>query len=146
MSDHIQVGKINKFHALNSNESEDSLNFKPVVFNPEIIQDVQTDFSHNREYSIKEKKELDRFLGDFLYDSSTLGLQEISNYNKSVGWLNITDRAVNSFKVYTGQTDRIELEENLKQEQKDYKKLKDTAYSKSGAFESQIERKFGIPY
>lgn len=146
MSDHIQVGKINKFHALNSNESEDSLNFKPVVFNPEIIQDVQTDFSHNREYSTKEKKELDRFLGDFLYDSSTLGLQEISNYNKSVGWLNITDRAVNSFKVYTGQTDRIELEENLKQEQKDYKKLKDTAYSKSGAFESQIERKFGIPY
>ena len=146
MSDHIQVGKINKFHALNSNESEDSLNFKPVVFNPEIIQDVQTDFSHNREYSIKEKKELDRFLGDFLYDSSTLGLQEISNYNKSVGWLNITDRAVNSFKVYTGQTDRIELEENLKQEQKDYKKLKDTAYSKSGAFESQIERKFDIPY
>lgn len=146
MSDHIQVGKINKFHALNSNESEDSLNFKPVVFNPEIIQDVQTDFSHNREYSTKEKKELDRFLGDFLYDSSTLGLQEISNYNKSVGWLNITDRAVNSFKVYTGQTDRIELEENLKQEQKDYKKLKDTAYSMSGAFESQIERKFGIPY
>lgn len=53
---------------------------------------------------------------------------------------------MNSFKVYTGQTDRIELEENLKQEQKDYKKLKDTAYSKSGAFESQIERKFGIPY
>ncbi len=63
-----------------------------------------------------------------------------------MGWLNITDRAVNSFKVYTGQTDRIELEENLKQEQKDYKKLKDTAYSKPGAFESQIERKFGIPY
>ena len=146
MSDQIQVGKINKIHSLNSNESEDSLQFKPVVFNPEIIQDVQTDFSHNREYSTKEKNELDRFLGDFLYGSSTSGLQEISNYNKSVGWLNITDRAVNSFKVYTGQTDRIELEENLKQEQKDYKKLKDTAYSKPGAFESQIERKFGIPY
>ena len=95
---------------------------------------------------LKKKNELDRFLGDFLYGSSTSGLQEISNYNKSVGWLNITDRAVNSFKVYTGQTDRIELEENLKQEQKDYKKLKDTAYSKPGAFESQIERKFGIPY
>lgn len=146
MSDQIQVGKINKIHSLNSNESEDSLQFKPVVFNPEIIQDVQTDFSHNREYSTKEKNELDRFLGDFLYGSSTSGLQEISNYNKSVGWLNITDRAVNSFKVYTGQTDRIELEENLKQEQKDYKKLKDAAYSKPGAFESQIERKFGIPY
>ena len=146
MSDQIQVGKINKIHSLNSKESEDSLQFKPVVFNPEIIQDVQTDFSHNREYSTKEKNELDRFLGDFLYGSSTSGLQEISNYNKSVGWLNITDRAVNSFKVYTGQTDRIELEENLKQEQKDYKKLKDAAYSKPGAFESQIERKFGIPY
>ena len=75
MSDQIQVGKINKIHSLNSNESEDSLQFKPVVFNPEIIQDVQTDFSHNREYSTKEKNELDRFLGDFLYGSSTSGLQ-----------------------------------------------------------------------
>ena len=59
------------------------------MFNPEIIAFQDTDFSssssNEKVYTSTQQKELDRFLGDFLYDSSTAGLTEITDYNKNVG-------------------------------------------------------------
>ncbi|DAB20877.1 TPA: hypothetical protein CPT85_08790, partial [Candidatus Gastranaerophilales bacterium HUM_21] len=120
------------------------------MFNPEIIAFQDTDFSssssNEKVYTSTQQKELDRFLGDFLYDSSTAGLTEITDYNKNVGWANITDRAVNGFKVLTGQEDRIALQNRLSEEQKESKKLKDIANKRPAVFESMIERKYGVPY
>lgn len=120
------------------------------MFNPEIIAFQDTDFSssssNEKVYTSTQQKELDRFLGDFLFNSSTAGLAEITDYNKNVGWANITDRAVNGFKVLTGQEDRIALQNRLSEEQKESKKLKDIANKRPAVFESMIERKYGVPY
>ena len=97
-------------------------------------------------YSTQEQKELDRFLGDFILNSSISGLQKITDYNKSIGWLNITDRAVNGFKVITGMQNRVDLQNELNDEVKRAKELRKTAYTHPGAFESQIERLYERPY
>ena len=99
-----------------------------------------------KKYSLVQQKKLDEFLAQFLYDSAAAGVDEITGYNESVGWLNITDRVVNGFKVLTGQEDRHDIEERMKKAKQEASELKDIAYSKPGAFESKIERKYGIPY
>ena len=124
--------------------------FSGNVFNSASVND-SPDFSSSstsqqKEYTSAQQKELDRFLGDFLFNSSLSALDTISAYNDSVGWLGVKHMIVNGFKVLTGQTDRIELEEEMEQALKDAKKLRDAAYSQPGSFESQIERNFGIPY
>lgn len=124
------------------------------VFKPDIVAFPDSEFSASqtaskvtpKTYTMTQQKELDRFLGDFLYDSASAGLSEIVEYNKNVGWANITDRAVNGFKVLTGQEDRIGLQNRLTEEQKEAQKLKEIANRRPGAFESQIERKYGVPY
>lgn len=126
------------------------LNFNGNVWGNGIVSDdpllPELSESTKKEYSLVQQKKLDEFLAQFLYDSATAGVEEITDYNKSVGWLNITDRAVNGFKVLTGQEDRFGLQERLSKEQKDAQELKDTASTKPGAFEAKIERKYGIPY
>lgn len=125
--------------------------FNGNVFQNNFVDNVSTSFSTTqnnqpKEYTRNQQKELDKFLGDFLYNSTSSGLQTITNYNDSIGILNITDRAVNGFKVLTGQQDRIGLQEQMTKEVEEAKKLQKAAYSQPGAFESKIERKFGIPY
>ena len=123
--------------------------FSGNVFNPGFTDNSLTSFSSSpaqKEYTSAQKKELDEFLGDFLFNSASSGYQTIKSYNDSVGWFNITDRVVNGFKVLTGQQDRIDMQEQMSEEMIAAKKLKDTAYSRPGAFESQFERKFGVPY
>ena len=124
--------------------------FSGNVFNSSSVND-SPDFSSSstsqqKEYTSAQQKELDRFLGDFLFNSSLSALDTISAYNDSVGWLGVKHMIVNGFKVLTGQTDRIELEEEMEQALKDAQKLRDAAYSQPGSFESQIERNFGVPY
>ena len=125
--------------------------FNGNVFQNNFVDNASTSFSTTqnnqpKEYTRNQQKELDKFLGDFLYNSTSSGLQTITNYNDSIGILNITDRAVNGFKVLTGQQDRIGLQEQMTKEVEEAKKLQKAAYSQPGAFESKIERKFGIPY
>ena len=126
------------------------LNFNGNVWGNGIVSDdpllPQLSENTKKEYSLVQQKKLDEFLAQFLYDSATAGVEEITGYNKSVGWLNITDRAVNGFKVLTGQEDRFGLQERLSKEQKDAQELKDIAAKQPGAFEARIERKYGIPY
>ena len=99
-----------------------------------------------KKYSLVQQKRLDEFLAQFLYNSAAEGLNEITAYNQGVGWLNITDRVVNGFKVLTGQEDRFSLQEKMKKEQQDANELRDTASAQPGAFEAKIERKYGVPY
>ena len=128
--------------------------FSGNVFKPAIIDDLQIAFpssassssAYTKEYSSLQRKQLDRFLGDFLFNSASSGYQELKAYNDSVGWFNITDRVVNGFKVLTGQQDRIGLQQQMSEEMQTAKKLKDAAYSQPAAFESQFERKYGVPY
>lgn len=126
------------------------LNFNGNVWGNGIVSDdpllPELSESTKKEYSLVQQKKLDEFLAQFLYDSATAGVEEITGYNKSVGWLNITDRAVNGFKVLTGQEDRFGIQERLSKEQKDAQELKDIAAKQPGAFEARIERKYGIPY
>lgn len=141
---------LGSFSALNSDYSK----FQNEVFNFNSFSDFNASglsLTNNttpqpKSYSHKEKQDLDRFLADFLVDSSNEAYSIISDYNKNIGWANITDRAVNGFKVLTGQQDRIDLEQEMKQQKTEVEKLKNTAYTRSGAFESQIERKFGVPF
>ena len=130
---------------------ENQNKFSGNVFQEHFVDNSSTSFStiqstQPKEYTRVQQKELDRFLGDFLYNSASSGLQEITAYNNSIGTLNITDRAVNGFKVLTGQQDRIGLQEQMTEEVAEAQKLKKAAYSQPGAFESKIERKFGVPY
>ncbi len=130
---------------------ENQNKFSGNVFQGNFVDNSSTSFStiqstQPKEYTRVQQKELDRFLGDFLYNSASSGLQEITAYNNSIGTLNITDRAVNGFKVLTGQQDRIGLQEQMTEEVAEAQKLKKAAYSQPGAFESKIERKFGVPY
>ena len=98
--------------------------FSGNVFKPAIIDDLQIAFpssassssAYAKEYSSLQRKELDRFLGDFLFNSASSGYQELKAYNDSVGWFNITDRVVNGFKVLTGQQDRIGLQQQMSEE------------------------------
>ena len=128
--------------------------FSGNVFKPAIIDDLQIAFpssassssAYTKEYSSLQRKQLDRFLGDFLFNSASSGYQELKAYNDSVGWFNITDRVVNGFKVLSGQQDRIGLQQQMSEEMQAAKKLKDAAYSQPAAFESQFERKYGVPY
>ena len=99
-----------------------------------------------KKYSLVQQKRLDEFLAQFLYNSAAEGLNEITAYNQGVGWLNITDRVVNGFKVLTGQEDRFSLQEKMKKEQQDANELRHTASAQPGAFEAKIERKYGVPY
>ena len=129
-----------------------AIKFNGNVFSPKLNNDTElTSFSSSqkgtkKEYSSVQKKALGRFLGDFLVNSASAGLGEIQKYNDSVGWFNITDRVVNGFKVITGQKDRIDLEVDMQQALKDAQKFYNTAlYSNIGAFEFQLEKKFGIP-
>ena len=85
-----------------------------------------------KKYSLVQQKKLDEFLAQFLYDSAAAGVDEITGYNESVGWLNITDRVVNGFKVLTGQEDRHDFEERMKKAKQEASELKDIAYSKPG--------------
>lgn len=141
---------LGSFSALNSDYSK----FQNEVFNFNSFSDFNASglsltnntTPQSKSYSYKEKQDLDRFLADFLVDSSNEAYSIISDYNKNIGWANITDRAVNGFKVLTGQQDRIDLEQEMKQQKTEVEKLKNTAYTRSGAFESQIERKFGVPF
>lgn len=141
---------LGSFSALNSDYSK----FQNEVFNFNSFSDFNASgliLTNNttpqpKSYSHKEKQDLDRFLADFLVDSSNEAYSIISDYNKNIGWANITDRAVNGFKVLTGQQDRIDLEQEMKQQKTEVEKLKNTAYTRSGAFESKIERKFGVPF
>ena len=144
-------GTEQNFSFLGLNGTEYSAGFTGNVWGNSIIQDrsyapLIPEPADPKEYTTQQKRELDRFLADFLYDSASEGLEEISGYNKSVGWLNITDRVVNGFKVLTGQEDRHDIEERMKKAKQEASELKDIAYSKPGAFESKIERKYGIPY
>lgn len=115
---------------------EDSSSYKGQIFSPSFKQEsfMGVDFSNTnslnenniekiKTYNNVEQKQLDCFLGDFIYNSTSEGLQEITSYNNSVGWLNVTDRAVNGFKVFTGQEDRIDLQSRLTKEQQDAKNL-----------------------
>ncbi len=128
--------------------------FGGAVFNPVFsagVSDLSSEFSsssaaESKDYTSSQKKELDRFLGDFLYNSASLGYEEIKQYNDGIGLLNIKDRVVNGIKVIFGQKDRIELERDMQEAMKDAQKFRDVAYSQPGTFEFQIERKFGIPY
>lgn len=125
--------------------------FNGNVFQNNFVDNASTSFStsqnnQTKEYSRQQQKELDKFLGDFLYNSASSGLQTIKNYNDSIGILNITDRAVNGFKVLTGQQDRIGFQEQMSKEVEEAQKLQKAAYSQPGAFESKVERKFGVPY
>ena len=84
-----------------------------------MISDWSPEFSsssapESKKYNTAQQKELDIFLGDFLYNSASLGYEEIKEYNDGIGWLNIKDRVVNGVKVIFGQKDRIELERELK--------------------------------
>ncbi len=132
--------------------NQTAIKFNGNVFSPKLNNDTElTSFSSSqkgtkKEYSSVQKKALGRFLGDFLVNSASAGLGEIQKYNDSVGWFNITDRVVNGFKVITGQKDRIDLEVDMQQALKDAQKFYNTAlYSNIGAFEFQLEKKFGIP-
>ena len=144
-------GTEQNFSFLGLNGTEYSAGFTGNVWGNSIIQDrsyapLIPEPADPKEYTTQQKRELDRFLADFLYDSAAAGVDEITGYNKSVGWLNITDRVVNGFKVLTGQEDRHDFEERMKKAKQEASELKDIAYSKPGAFESKIERKYGIPY
>ena len=144
-------GTEQNFSFLGLNGTEYSAGFTGNVWGNSIIQDrsyapLIPEPADPKEYTTQQKRELDRFLADFLYDSAAAGVDEITGYNKSVGWLNITDRVVNGFKVLTGQEDRHDIEERMKKAKQEASELKDIAYSKPGAFESKIERKYGIPY
>ena len=112
--------------------------------NEQLLPDIPEE--RQKKYSLVQQKKLDEFLAQFLYNSASEGLNEITAYNQGVGWLNITDRVVNGFKVLTGQEDRFSLQEKMKKEQQDANELRDTASAQPGAFEAKIERKYGIPF
>ena len=112
--------------------------------NEQLLPDIPEE--RQKKYSLVQQKKLDEFLAQFLYDSATEGLNEITSYNRGIGWVNFTDRAINGFKVLTGQEDRFGLQDRMKKEQQAANELRHTASAQPGAFEAKIERKYGIPF
>lgn len=98
-----------------------------------------------KEYSNKQKQELNDFLGNFIYNSALEGYEIIADYNDSVGWADIPARVASGANIFAGNKGRIELEREMFQEQLAAQKLKFSTKNLS-AFEKEIEKKYGVPY
>ena len=130
-------------------------NGKIVLFSDTILNDDYLSLSSNssnsqkplpKEYTLKEKRNLDKFLGDYLLQSYTSGFNEIHTYNQNIGWANIPDRIVNGFKIFTGQTDRVDVENKMFDGMLDAQQLQRLAYASGDAFRTEYEKEFGIKY
>ncbi|MBR5554984.1 hypothetical protein IKU74_03115 [bacterium] len=103
-------------------------------------QNTQSTSNIPREYTTFEKKNLQKFIAEFLFNSTQTGLNLISDYNNGIGFISLKN-GVNNAKAFFGKETSQELEARLKQENATAQKLLETA-SHEGKFGVQFERNY----